>query len=95
MDYNKIYSAVETAFENLSGSEKYEIEGGWYVAFSNGDEEHPKLWEWRIDLFKGDEYVESYYMENYFLFYVELLRGDNDIVGMISDCIWEKFNSFN
>jgi hypothetical protein len=95
VDFNAIYNAVENALESLDGSAEFKINNNYSVIWGDGSSEdmyNDNLLYWRIDLYKNSMFEKSYYLNNYFTLYVELLNGNRDIVSDIALSISNDIN---
>lgn len=94
VDFNAIYNAVEKALESLDRSAEFKINNNYSVIWNDGSSEgrYIGLMYWRIDLYKNSKYENSYCLEHYFNFYVELLKGNRDIVSDIASSISNDIN---
>ena len=94
VDFEDIYHAVEKALESLEDGAEFKINNNYSVIWDDGSSEggYIGLMYWRIDLYKNSKYENSYYLENYFNFYVELLKGNRDIVSDIASSISSDIN---
>ena len=98
VDFEDIYHAVEKAFELLANGAEFKINNNYSVIWNDGSSENEyrdNLVYWKIDLLKNGKFEKSYCLMHFFNLYVELLRGDSDIVGDIASSIKRDINNKN
>ena len=98
VDFNAIYNAVENALESLDRSAEFKINNNYSVIWDDGSSDgmyesmYVGLVDWRIDLYKNSKYENSYCLAHYFNLYVELFKGNRDIVSDIALSISNDIN---
>lgn len=98
VDFEDIYHAVEKALESLEDGAEFKINNNYSVIWNDGSSENEyrdNLVYWKIDLLKNGKFEKSYCLMHFFNLYVELLRGDSDIVGDIASSIKRDINNRN
>jgi hypothetical protein len=98
VDFKAIYNAVENALESLDGGAEFKINNNYSVIWNDGssngmyEDRYVGLIYWQIDLYKNSKYEKSYCLAHYFNLYVELFKGNRDIVSDIALSISNDIN---
>ena len=88
--FDIVYNNITELLEMGGGT--YNIRKDYYITWYEPEREDTFIWEYGIELLKGDESVGVWQVEDFYNDFAELFSGDIDYVSQVSQAVVSQIN---